>query len=169
VSPKPSLSFLGNFDQYGFDPNLDRVLVPVEIATAMEVMLVDDGPAEQPLWTEHKVECFAHGRFTDIVAANQQSMRCEIDHAFGNTSKVRNFEPPNAHEALTGPAICWRVSSSPTEQTFSGASLSEELKTFPLARERPTMPRSPHRAPNSATLYSASKPRPSSFSLADLQ
>jgi hypothetical protein len=88
VPAEPPFGFLGKFDQHGFDPDLDRVPVRVEIASAMEVMLVDDGPAEQPLRAEHKIERFAHRRFADVVAADQQRVACEVDHAVGNASEI---------------------------------------------------------------------------------
>jgi hypothetical protein len=54
----------------------------------MEVMLVDDGAADQPLWAEHEVQRFAHGRFADVVAADQERVPNKIDNTFGYTPEI---------------------------------------------------------------------------------
>ena len=70
VKSKPGL--LRKISQHRLDANLDWLLLIVEIAAAMKVVFVDDGPSIEPFRPQHEVEGLANRRFADVVSADQK-------------------------------------------------------------------------------------------------
>ena len=71
---KTPMRFVGQVDEYGFQPDLGRLSVVVEIAPAMKIMLVHHRPPVQPLRSYDQVQRLADRGFADVIAAYQQGV-----------------------------------------------------------------------------------------------
>jgi hypothetical protein len=92
MAVKSKLGFLRKIGQHGLDAYLDRLLLTVEIATAMKVVLVDDGPAIEPLRPQHEVDGLANRGFSDVIAADQKRVSCQVHDAMGNAPEIRDCQ-----------------------------------------------------------------------------
>src|SRR5271166_5029237 len=92
------LRFLRQIRQDRFQPDVDRLAASIEIAPAMEIVLVHHRTPVLALRPQNEIQRLADGGLSDVVAAHKQRVTREVHNAFGHTPEVSNFQTPDLHE-----------------------------------------------------------------------
>lgn len=97
MATEPAHRFFREINENRFNADFNGSTLVIQISAAVKIVFINDRPTEKALGPENEVQSLAHGRLSNIVSADEQSVPGEIYTALRDAPEICNLQPPNAH------------------------------------------------------------------------